>query len=145
VFRSLNLPPVLGYLLVGAAIGPHALDLIPDSEATQHLAEFGVVFLMFSIGLEFSLARLYSMKRTVFGLGMAQVAVTVAINVPVALLAGICPWQAGNRAWAASWAMFVPRHSFVKIAWRSACSSNPSTAARSSACCCSRTWRWCRC
>jgi len=58
LFRSLNLPPVLGYLLVGAAIGPHALDLIPDSEAARHLAEFGVVFLMFSIGLEFSLPRL---------------------------------------------------------------------------------------
>ena len=89
LFRSLNLPPVLGYLLVGAAIGPHALDLIPDSEATRHLAEFGVVFLMFSIGLEFSLPRLYSMKRTVFGLGLAQVALTVAINIPVAVLAGL--------------------------------------------------------
>ena len=94
LFRSLNLPPVLGYLLVGAAIGPHALDLVPDSAAARHLAEFGVVFLMFSIGLEFSLPRLYSMKRTVFGLGLAQVAVTVAINVPVALLAGLS-WQAG--------------------------------------------------
>jgi CPA2 family monovalent cation:H+ antiporter-2 len=94
VFRSLNLPPVLGYLLVGAAIGPHALDLIPDSEPTRHLAEFGVVFLMFSIGLEFSLPRLYSMKRTVFGLGLTQVALTVAINVPIAMLAGLT-WQAG--------------------------------------------------
>ena len=94
LFRSLNLPPVLGYLLVGAAIGPAALDLVPDSKAAHQLAEFGVVFLMFSIGLEFSLARLYSMKRTVFGLGLAQVAVTVAVNVPVALLAGLS-WQAG--------------------------------------------------
>ncbi len=89
LFRSLNLPPVLGYLLVGAAIGPHTLDLIPDSAAARHLAEFGVVFLMFSIGLEFSLPRLYSMKRTVFGLGLAQVALTVAINIPVAVLAGL--------------------------------------------------------
>jgi CPA2 family monovalent cation:H+ antiporter-2 len=94
LFRSLNLPPVLGYLLVGAAIGPHALDLVADSAAARHLAEFGVVFLMFSIGLEFSLPRLYSMKRTVFGLGLAQVAVTIALNVPVALLAGLS-WQAG--------------------------------------------------
>ena len=94
LFRALNLPPVLGYLLVGAAIGPAALDLVPDSGAAHSLAEFGVVFLMFSIGLEFSLPRLYSMKRTVFGLGLAQVAVTVAINVPVALLAGLS-WQAG--------------------------------------------------
>jgi CPA2 family monovalent cation:H+ antiporter-2 len=94
LFRSMNLPPVLGYLLVGAAIGPQALDLIPDSEAARHLAEFGVVFLMFSIGLEFSLPRLYSMKRIVFGLGLAQVLLMIAAAVPAAMLFGI-PWQGG--------------------------------------------------
>jgi CPA2 family monovalent cation:H+ antiporter-2 len=54
--RSLHLPPMLGYLLVGAAIGPHALHWIPATEESSYvyLAEFGVVFLMFSIGLEFS-------------------------------------------------------------------------------------------
>lgn len=94
LFRFLNLPPVLGYLLVGAAIGPRALDLIPDSDAARHLAEFGVVFLMFSIGLEFSLPRLYSMKRIVFGLGLAQVALTIALAVAAAMLAGL-GWRAG--------------------------------------------------
>jgi len=94
LFRSLNLPPVLGYLLVGAAIGPHALDLVPDSEEARHLAEFGVVFLMFSIGLEFSLPRLYSMKRTVFGLGAAQVLLTILATVAIAVPAGLT-WQAG--------------------------------------------------
>ncbi|HMM54142.1 MAG TPA: monovalent cation:proton antiporter-2 (CPA2) family protein [Candidatus Desulfobacillus sp.] len=94
LFRTLGLPPVLGYLLIGAAIGPHALDLIPDAGTAQSLAEFGVVFLMFSIGLEFSLSRLYSMKRTVFGLGLAQVALTIALVVPLALLAGLS-WQGG--------------------------------------------------
>ena len=89
LFRALNLPPVLGYLLVGAAIGPRALDLIPDSDAARHLAEFGVVFLMFSIGLEFSLPRLYSMKRTVFGLGLAQVLLTILATVAAAMLAGL--------------------------------------------------------
>jgi CPA2 family monovalent cation:H+ antiporter-2 len=69
LFRMLGLPPIMGYLLVGAALGPHAAGWVPDTEQTRHLAEFGVVFLMFSIGLEFSLARLYSMKRIVFGLG----------------------------------------------------------------------------
>jgi len=73
VFRSLSLPPVLGYLLVGAGVGPHALDLVEASDGASHLAEFGVVFLMFSIGLEFSLPRLFAMKRIVFGLGAAQV------------------------------------------------------------------------
>ena len=94
LFRSLNLPPVLGYLLVGAAIGPHALDLVSDSEEARHLAEFGVVFLMFSIGLEFSLPRLYSMKRTVFGLGAAQVLLTILVTVAIAVPAGLT-WQAG--------------------------------------------------
>ena len=57
--RSIHLPPLLGYLIVGFAIGPHAMGWIPESAEARHLAEFGVVFLMFSIGLEFSLARLY--------------------------------------------------------------------------------------
>ena len=93
-FRTLNLPPILGYLLVGASIGPHAFDLIADAESARHLAEFGVVFLMFSIGLEFSLPRLYSMKRIVFGLGLAQVLVTIALAMPLAVLAGLS-WQVG--------------------------------------------------
>ena len=50
LFRILHLPPMLGYLVVGIAIGPHALALASNLEGTQHLAEFGVVFLMFSIG-----------------------------------------------------------------------------------------------
>ena len=77
LFRSINLPPMLGYLAVGIAIGPHSLGLVPDSEGARYLAEFGVVFLMFSIGLEFSLPKLKSMRRIVFGLGLAQVIATV--------------------------------------------------------------------
>lgn len=76
-FRMLQLPPMLGYLAVGVLIGPHALALADDSPATHTLAEFGVVFLMFSIGLEFSLAQLKSMRRIVFGLGLAQVVLTI--------------------------------------------------------------------
>jgi CPA2 family monovalent cation:H+ antiporter-2 len=81
VFRSLNLPPVLGYLLVGAVVGPHALNLMEDASGARHLAEFGVVFLMFSIGLEFSLPRLFAMKRIVFGLGGAQVIGTIVLTM----------------------------------------------------------------
>ena len=55
VFRLLRLPPMLGYLIVGVAIGPHALGWISDTAEARGLAEIGVVFLMFSIGLEFSL------------------------------------------------------------------------------------------
>ncbi|MGF6664271.1 CPA2 family monovalent cation:H+ antiporter-2 [Paraburkholderia atlantica] len=81
VFRFLNLPPMLGYLTVGIVVGPHAFGLIPDSAGAQNLAEFGVVFLMFSIGLEFSLAKLRTMRRLVFGLGLLQVIGTVAVAV----------------------------------------------------------------
>ncbi|HCV12420.1 MAG TPA: potassium transporter, partial [Candidatus Accumulibacter sp.] len=79
VFRSLDLPPVLGYLLVGTLIGPHAFDLVGGFAGAQHLAEFGVVFLMFSIGLEFSLPKLHAMKRIVFGLGLLQVLLVLAV------------------------------------------------------------------
>ena len=79
VCRTLNLPPLLGYLIVGIAIGPHALGWIPQSEDARKLAEFGVVFLMFSIGLEFSLPKLYQMRRTVFGMGLLQVVLTLLV------------------------------------------------------------------
>ena len=93
--RLLSLPAVLGYLTVGVLVGPQALDLVPDVAAARHLAEFGVVFLMFSIGLEFSLPRLLAMKRIVFGLGGAQVAFTaIAVAVVAVLLAGV-PWLVG--------------------------------------------------
>ncbi|MBX9811787.1 MAG: monovalent cation:proton antiporter-2 (CPA2) family protein [Burkholderiales bacterium] len=94
VCRLLRLPPLLGYLIVGVAIGPHALGWIRDSEEVRHLAEIGVVFLMFSIGLEFSLPKLVTMRRIVFGLGAAQVILTLAIVLAVALGLGIA-WQAG--------------------------------------------------
>jgi CPA2 family monovalent cation:H+ antiporter-2 len=80
-FRMLHLPPMLGYLVVGILIGPYGLGLAQDSEATHTFAEFGVVFLMFSIGLEFSLPKLSSMRRIVFGLGMAQVVVTLVATM----------------------------------------------------------------
>ena len=92
--RVLQLPVMLGYLAVGILIGPHALAWLPDTEGTRHLAEFGVVFLMFSIGLEFSLTRLMSMKRTVFGLGGAQVLATMALVMAVSALLGL-DWRTG--------------------------------------------------
>jgi len=94
IFRVLKLPALLGYLLVGIVIGPHALGLVPDSGETRYLAEFGVVFLMFSIGLEFSLPKLVTMRRMVFGLGAAQVgAVLVLCFAGVAVLGH--DWRTG--------------------------------------------------
>jgi len=92
--RRLRLPPIVGYLATGLALGPHALGIAANPEETRHLAEFGIVFLMFSIGLEFSLAKLSTMRRVVFGLGGVQVLATLAIAVAItlALDAG---WQAG--------------------------------------------------
>ncbi|HET7200141.1 MAG TPA: cation:proton antiporter, partial [Burkholderiales bacterium] len=93
LFRSLHLPPLLGYILVGVAVGPFALAWIPDTDEGRHLAEFGVVFLMFSIGLEFSLSKLSQLRRAVFGLGLAQVLLTLVAVLAVAATVG-APWQA---------------------------------------------------
>lgn len=94
VFRRFRLPPILGYLLVGMTIGPFALGWLPDDATTNHLAEFGIVFLMFSIGLEFSLSQLSAMRRTVFGLGGAQVGLTIVAFMAIALAVGI-DWRGG--------------------------------------------------
>jgi monovalent cation:H+ antiporter-2, CPA2 family len=75
--RLAKLPPILGYLAVGVLIGPNALALAHDSAAVRHLAEFGVVFLMFAIGLEFNLGKLRAMRTHVFGLGGSQVLLTI--------------------------------------------------------------------
>ena len=80
-FRLLHLPPLLAYLTVGILIGPHALAMLPDSADARYLAEFGIVFLMFSIGLEFSLAKLRAMRRIVLGLGAAQVVLTILMTL----------------------------------------------------------------
>ena len=94
VFRSLAIPAILGYLLVGAVIGPHSMGLVPETESQRYLAEFGVVFLMFSVGLEFSLPQLMGMRRLVLGFGGAQVAVVMAIGVVVSLAVGLT-WRGG--------------------------------------------------
>src|SRR5689334_3330297 len=93
VFRTLNLPPLLGYLIAGVAIGPHAAGLIPDTTETRDLAEFGVVFLMFSLGLEFSLPRFVQMRGLVFILGGLQVLLTMGLLIAVVWTLG-AGWQA---------------------------------------------------
>jgi CPA2 family monovalent cation:H+ antiporter-2 len=93
VFRSLRLPPMLGYLIVGVTIGPHALAWISETTEVHDLAEIGVVFLMFSIGLEFSLSRLYSMRRIVFGLGAAQMLATMLVVWAIVAVLGV-EWRA---------------------------------------------------
>ena len=89
LFRAFRLPAMLAYFLVGMALGPHTFGLLPDTEATKEFAEFGIVFLMFSIGLEFSLPQLYAMRKKVLGLGGAQVFITLAIVMGIAKVAGL--------------------------------------------------------
>jgi CPA2 family monovalent cation:H+ antiporter-2 len=92
MFRRLKQPPLLGYLIVGVIIGPHAFAWVSNTQQVRDLAEIGVVFLMFSIGLEFSLPKLRTMRRTVLGLGSAQVASTLLVVMGVCLLLGLS-WQ----------------------------------------------------
>lgn len=99
VCRSLKLPPMLGYLAVGVVIGPNALALSQNSEAVRHLGEFGVVFLMFVIGLEFNLPRLRAMRQHVFGLGLLQVTLTILLATGLTL--GLSIWLSG--AWSLGW------------------------------------------
>lgn len=89
LFRRLRITPVLGYLLAGLLIGPHALGFIHETEAVEALAEFGVVFLLFAIGLELSLDRLLAMRRHVFGMGTLQMLITGAVLYTLARLAGL--------------------------------------------------------
>ncbi|MGF6113594.1 cation:proton antiporter [Pseudomonas frederiksbergensis] len=76
LFRRLRLPPVLGYLCVGLMVGPTALDWVNESDELPDLAELGVVFLLFSLGLEFSLSKMLALRRVVFGLGSLQVLIS---------------------------------------------------------------------
>ncbi|WLG83325.1 monovalent cation:proton antiporter-2 (CPA2) family protein [Pseudomonas cucumis] len=73
LFQRLRLPPVLGYLCVGLMIGPTAFNWVNESEDLPDLAELGVVFLLFSLGLEFSLSKMLALRQVVFGLGSLQV------------------------------------------------------------------------
>ena len=100
--RLLRLPPMLGYLAVGVLIGPNALALARDTAGVKYLAEFGVVFLMFVIGLEFNLPKLRSMRSLVFGLGLSQVLLTVLGAVLGNALLALA-FQLAGRPWALSW------------------------------------------
>ena len=103
VCRSLKLPPMLGYLVVGVLIGPNALALAKDTAGVKYLAEFGVVFLMFVIGLEFNLPKLRSMRSLVFGLGLSQVVLTIAGTLlGHALLAAVYGSVTG-KVWRMDW------------------------------------------
>jgi CPA2 family monovalent cation:H+ antiporter-2 len=89
--RRLRLPLILAFLLVGMAVGPYALGWVMPTETTGALAEFGVVFLLFTLGLEFSLPRMIAMRSEVFGLGGLQVGVTTAVVATIGWACGLAP------------------------------------------------------
>ncbi|MCG8442315.1 MAG: cation:proton antiporter [Caulobacterales bacterium] len=98
--RRAKISPVLGYLMVGAAVGPSGLALIADSDGVREIAELGVILLLFSIGLELSWRRLQALRTLIFGLGTAQMLITAAVvgviafawgnSPPAALILGVC-------------------------------------------------------
>lgn len=89
ITRRLNLPPIIGYIIVGVLVGPGGFGFISDIEQMEFLAEFGVVFLMFTLGLEFSIPKLLAMKRLLLGMGGSQVFITGAIAFAGAMLFGV--------------------------------------------------------
>lgn len=78
--KYLKIPPIIGYIGVGIFSGPHIMAWLPNTQQIHTLAEFGIVFLMFTVGLEFSLSRMIAMRHYVFGLGSAQVILTMLIT-----------------------------------------------------------------
>jgi len=89
IFRKLGLGSVLGYLAAGLAVGPFGLKLFTDPEAILHVAELGVVMFLFLIGLEMRPAKLWAMRRDIFGLGAAQVVLCGALLSAVGIAAGL--------------------------------------------------------
>jgi CPA2 family monovalent cation:H+ antiporter-2 len=93
LFRRVNIPTVLGYLLVGIFAGEHAFGWLHDSHGLEQIAEMGLVFLLFTIGLEVSIPRLIAMRNIVFGIGVVQVVVSTLSTIGVGLYFGLT-WQA---------------------------------------------------
>ncbi|MCD6038670.1 MAG: kefC 1 [Gammaproteobacteria bacterium] len=89
IFRKLRLSIILGYLLAGALVGPNGLALAHSSDYVQSLAEFGIVFLMFTVGLEFSLPQLFALRYPVFVIGSLQVILTILFTTIMGLFLGM--------------------------------------------------------
>jgi CPA2 family monovalent cation:H+ antiporter-2 len=94
LFARLRLPAPVGYLLAGLIIGPHGVQLIAASDETKFLAELGIIFLMFMVGLEFSLPTMIAAGRDVFAAGALQVGLTTSIVAGGAMVFGISLWAA---------------------------------------------------
>jgi len=141
IFKWLRSSPVLGYLVAGMLIGPSGLGIVSDISGVTILANFGVVFLLFTIGLELSIERLKAIRSHVFGLGTLQVVLTAGLFWLAARWLG----QPRETAviLAAVWPCHRPPSSFRS--WWNGASCRQGTAAFPSRSSCFRIWRWCRC
>ena len=93
-FKRINLPPILAYLFAGIVVGPSVFNLFDHIEEMHVLADIGIVFLLFTLGLEFSLPKLKAMRHLVFGLGLGQMLLTTLVAASIAYLLGFSmqPW-----------------------------------------------------
>ncbi|MGV8839953.1 MAG: monovalent cation:proton antiporter-2 (CPA2) family protein [Bauldia sp.] len=91
LFKRLGVGPIIGYLAAGVVIGPSALGFFDDPASVLHIAELGVVLLLFVIGLEMQPSRLWALRKDIFGLGVAQVVVCGAVLTGALILAGLDP------------------------------------------------------
>jgi CPA2 family monovalent cation:H+ antiporter-2 len=91
ICHKLRVPTVVGFLVTGVVVGPHALGLVKAVHQVEMIAEVGVVLLLFTIGMEFSLERLLRIKRAVLGGGMLQVTITTALTALFGMQAGLSP------------------------------------------------------
>jgi glutathione-regulated potassium-efflux system protein KefB len=138
--RWLGISEVLGYLVVGMLLGPNTIGWsFSDYKAKEilHFAEFGIVLLLFLIGLELRPKRLWAMRYAVFVLGTEQVLLTGAVLAGIGLLVGFS-WQ---TALFAGLALALSSTAWRCKSWRRPATSIPATAVSASRCCCSRTWR----
>lgn len=94
VATRLRLPPIVSFLLTGVLAGPHGLGVISAMKEVEHLAEIGVILLLFTVGLEFSLERLNQIRTLVLGAGGLQVGLTITVTTVVALVLGVTPERA---------------------------------------------------
>ena len=140
IAKWLKVGTVLGYLLAGVLLGPFGFGKVfsvYEAKEILHTAEFGVILLLFLIGLELRPKRLWSMRASILGLGGAQVAGTAALLCPLAMMLGQPLMAALFIGLALSYRQ--PR-SHCRY-WRKRASSPRAMAGRRSRCCCSRIWR----
>ena len=135
LFQRLKLGAVLGYLAAGMLLGPWGIGLVPDAEHTLGFAELGIALLLFLVGLELEPARLWALRRLVFGMGGAQVAITGAVLALIAVSGS----RLAHGARRGLRSRDVVDRARAVVAHRARTARNEATAARRSRCFSSRT------